>query len=190
MDAEQAYVTLSVSGADQSIAITENTTAATLFDAVADALDASTVKLLHKGKRLTRDDPLTPGMRVLCLGTTTRQKQAIAAQKSDPTIRGFKEEAQREAARRGATEDFAQHPEYKFCRIEAVKRFDGRTGPHRFEAEKLLRSMASEVSEIMVSHAWTVGGLLEMDPRDDQIMKKKQQEGGCLLGYKQGRGFT
>ena len=42
MDAEQAYVTLSVSGADQSIAITENATAATLFDAVSE-LDASTV---------------------------------------------------------------------------------------------------------------------------------------------------
>ena len=93
MDAEPAYVTLSVSGADQRIAITENATAALLFDAVADALDASTVKLLHKGKRLARGDPLTPGMRVLCLGTTTRQKQAIAAQKSDPTIRGFKAEA-------------------------------------------------------------------------------------------------
>jgi len=188
MDAEQAYVTLSVSGADQRINITENATAALLFGAVADALDASTVKLLHKGKRLTRDDPLTPGMRVLCLGTTTQQKQAIAAQRSDPTIRGFKEEAAREAARRGATEDFAQHPEYKFCRIEAVKRFDGRSGPHRFEAEKLLRSMASEVAPIMVSHAWTVGGLLEMDPRDDQIMKKKQQEGGCLLGYNENMG--
>jgi hypothetical protein len=188
MDAEPAYVTLSVSGADQRINITENATAALLFDAVADALDASTVKLLHKGKRLTRDDPLTPGMRVLCLGTTTRQKTMIAAQKSDPTIRGFKAEAQREAARRGATEDFAQHPEYKFCRIEAVKRFDGRGGPHRFEAEKLLRSMASEVAPIMVSHAWTVGGLLEMDPRDDQIMKKKQQEGGCLLGYNENMG--
>jgi len=188
MDTEQAHVTLSVSGADQSIAITENATAATLFDAVADALDASTVKLLHKGKRLARDDPLTPGMRVLCLGTTTQQKHAIAAQRSDPTIRGFKAEAQREAARRGAVDDFAQHPEYKFCRIEAVKRFDGRGGPHRFEAEKLLRSMASEVSEIMVSHAWTVGGLIEMDPRDDQIMKKKQQEGGCLLGYNENMG--
>ena len=183
MDTEQAHVTLSVSGADQSIAITENATAALLFDAVAGALDASTVKLLHKGRRLARDDPLTPGMRVLCLGTTTQQKTMIAAQRSDPTIRGFKEEAQREAARRGAVDDFQQHPEYKFCRIEAVKRFDGRTGPHRFEAEKLLRSMASEVAPIMVSHAWTVGGLLEMDPRDDQIMKKKQQEGGCLLGY-------
>ena len=99
MDAEPAYVTLSVSGADQRIAITENATAALLFDAVADTLDASTVKLLHKGKRLARDDALTPGMRVLCLGTTTQQKQAIAAQKSDPTIRGFKAEAQREAAR-------------------------------------------------------------------------------------------
>ena len=188
MDTEPAYVTLSVSGADRRVKITENATAALLFDAVAGALDASTVKLLHKGKRLTRDDPLTPGMRVLCLGTTTRQKQAIAAQRSDPTIRGFKAEAQREAARRGATEDLAQHPEYKFCRIEAVKRFDGRSGPHRFEAEKLLRSMASEVSEIMISHSWTVGGLIEMDPRDDQIMKKKQQEGGCLLGYNENMG--
>jgi len=186
MDTEPAYVTLSVSGADQRIAITENATAATLFDAV--DFDANTVKLLHKGKRLARDDPLTPGMRVLCLGTTTQQKDRIAAQRSDPTIRGFKAEAQREAARRGATDDFAQHPEYKFCRIEAVKRFDGRQGPHRFEAEKLLRSMASEVAPIMVSHAWTVGGLLEMDPRDDQIMKKKQQEGGCLLGYNENAG--
>ena len=52
---------------------------------------------------------------------------------------------------------------------------------------KLLRSMASAL-EIMVSHAWTVGGLIEMDPRDDQIMKKKQQEGGCLLGYNENMG--
>ena len=188
MDTQQAYVTLSVSGADQRINITENATAALLFDAVANTLDASTVKLLHKGKRLARDDPLTPGMRVLCLGTTTQQKHAIAAQRSDPTIRGFRAEAQREAARRGAVDELQQHPEYKFCRIEAVKRFDGRQGPHRFEAEKLLRSMASEVSEIMVSHAWTVGGLLEMDPRDDAILKKKQQEGGCLLGYNENAG--
>ena len=188
MDTQQAYVTLSVSGADQRINITEDATAALLFDAVSHTLDASTVKLLHKGKRLMRDDPLTPGMRVLCLGTTTQQKDRIAAQRSDPTIRGFKAEAQREAARRGAADELQQHPEYKFCRIEAVKRFDGRTGPHRFEAEKLLRSMASEVSEIMISHSWTVGGLMEMDPRDDQIMKKKQQEGGCLLGYNENMG--
>ena len=96
MDTQQAYVTLSVSAADQRIAITENATAALLFDAVANTLDASTVKLLHKGKRLARDDALTPGMRVLCLGTTTQQKLSIAAQRSDPTIRGFKAEAQRE----------------------------------------------------------------------------------------------
>ena len=38
MDTQQAYVTLSVSGADQRINITENATAALLFDAVANTL--------------------------------------------------------------------------------------------------------------------------------------------------------
>ena len=183
----QASVTLSISGTDEQVAIAKNATAAVLFDAVGGALDASTVKLVHKGRRLTRDDPLLPGMRVLCLGTTTRDKAAVAAKKSDPTIRSFKQEAAREAAR-NRTDGFAQHPEYKFCRIEAVKRFDGRRGPHRFEAEKLLQSLAAEVAPIMASHEWTVGGLLEMDPRDDQLLKQKQQEGGCLLGYNENGG--
>lgn len=183
----QAYVTLSISGTDEQVAIAADATAAVLFDAVGGALDASTVKLVHKGRRLTRDDALAPGMRVLCLGTSTRDKEAVAAKKSDPTIRSFKQEAAREAAR-NRTDGFVQHPEYKFCRIEAVKRFDGRSGPHRFEAEKLLQSLAAEVAPIMASHEWTVGGLLEMDPRDDQLLKQKQQEGGCLLGYNENGG--
>ena len=80
------------------------------------------------------------------------------------------------------------HHRYKFCRIKAVERFDGRGGPHRYAAEALLRSLAKEVSPIMVSHEWTVGALIEMDPRDDRLLKKKEQDGGCLLGYNENAG--
>ena len=133
MDTDQAHVTLSVSGADQRIAITENTTAATLFDAVADALDASTVKLLHKGKRLARR-PFGAGHARVMPRNDDAAETSHRGPEERPDDSRHKGEA-RARPRERRWEDFAQHPEYKFCRIEAVKRFDGRSGPHRFEAE-------------------------------------------------------
>ena len=189
MDAEQAYVTLSVSGADQRIAITENATAATLYLMRPPALDASTVKLLHKGKRLARDDALTPGMRVLCLGTTTQQKQAIAAQRSDPTIRGFKAEAQREAARRGAVEELQPSTPSTSSVGSKLSNASTGDGPHRFEAEKLPKSWR-RVAPIMVSHAWTVGGLLEMDPQRRPNNEKKAAGGRLSIGLQRKHGRT
>ena len=159
-----------------------------LFDAVADALDASTVKLLHKGKRLTGGDPLTPGMRVLCLGTTTQQKQAIAAQKSDPTrfeVQGRGAARGRAARRHGGLRP-APGVQVLWDRGRQALRRTG--GPHRFEAEKLLRAWRprSRRWSPFMDRGWTHRD----GPARRPIMKKKQQEGGCLLGLQRKHGRT
>ena len=69
--APHGCVTLKVGGEERSFAIEDGATASVLFDAMGGELEASTVKLLHKGRRLERDTPLAAGMRVICMGTSS-----------------------------------------------------------------------------------------------------------------------
>ena len=67
--APHGCVTLKVGGEERSFAIEDGATASVLFDAMGGELEASTVKLLHKGRRLERDTPLAAGMLPTLVGT-------------------------------------------------------------------------------------------------------------------------
>ena len=181
-------VTLAVRGKTRTVDVPPNATVAALFAAVEDELEPSTIKMLCRGKRLAPGDAIPANAKIMVLGTTRAEKETVRSAKSDPLLRGFAAEEAKEAARRGGGGP-AQDAEFKFCRFKACDRFDGADGaPHHYDAEKLLRSLAAEVSPIMVRHEWVVGGLIEMDPRDDRLLKQKEQEGGCLLGYNENGG--
>ena len=77
--------------------------------------------------------------------------------------------------------------------------------PHRFEAEKLLRKLATDpgIVAIMTRRRFQVGRLCEMDPADDKLAKRQQEaanngngagaaggggQGACTLGYNQNAG--
>ena len=49
--------------------------------------------------------------------------------------------------------------------------------PHRFEAEKLLRKLATDpgIVAIMTRRRYQVGRLCEMDPADDKLAKRQQE---------------
>ena len=80
--------------------------------------------------------------------------------------------------------DTEQSKDHKFSRFEVWHLEDAT--PHPFDAEKLLRKLATDpgVVAIMSAKRWTVGALCEMDPADDRL----KAEGGCTLGYNENRG--
>mmetsp|Transcript_15746 Transcript_15746/g.19241 ORF Transcript_15746/g.19241 Transcript_15746/m.19241 type:complete len:274 (-) Transcript_15746:1523-2344(-) len=121
----------------------------------------------------------------MALGTSAAAVHEVQSKTSDPTLRGFDSEAAREEKRRQyTTNSFEQNAQYKFCKFKTIQRF---TSPHYFEAEKLLKSLAQEVSFLLVKHKWVVGSLNEMDPENDALFKKKEKD--CsLLGYNENAG--
>ncbi|KAJ8614507.1 hypothetical protein CTAYLR_000776 [Chrysophaeum taylorii] len=161
-----------------------------------EGLDASTVKIVaKKGRRVAREDALrdVDTSRLMVMGTTRAAVDEVIAARSDPSLRGFAMEEERERRRKSVAENgAAQHAEYKFCKFVVVERFVGgpNEGPHHFDAVRLLHKLASDVNFLLARYGWTVGALVEMDPRDDRLLKKKEAEGdgGCLLGYNENHG--
>jgi hypothetical protein len=82
-----------------------------------------------------------------------------------------------------------------WCHSDKLHSFGHRptdTTPHAFAARQLLQRMATDpgVIAILKERELVVGTLGEMDPIDDRLMQKKQQEeGACLLGYNTNRGL-
>lgn len=143
------------------------------------------------------------GAKVIVMGTMTSGIATLNSMRSDPLMRGFDEEKLSVSkAKAGITSTFwgpklgSQHPKYKFCRLEECK--DASFGtrptsstPHAFEARRLLEQLATDpgVVQVLTSRELVVGCLGEMDPIDDRLMQKKQQEGACLLGYNTNHGL-
>ena len=166
---------------------------------------ASTVqlKLLYKGKRLEveNNDPIfitppTKMPKILVLGTEVETISTLNSKRSDPTIRGFdNEKTLPKIVEKGTNDDWGplismQDKNHKFCRFDVCTRqsFGHRPGdstPHEFEARNLLMKLATDpgIVAIMKDRELIVGTLGEMDPIDDRLMQKTQQEGVCLLGY-------
>lgn len=144
------------------------------------------------------------GAKVIVMGTMTSGIATLNSMRSDPLMRGFDDEKLSVSkAKSGVTSTFwgpklgSQHPKYKFCRLEECR--DASFGtrptsstPHAFEARRLLEQLATDpgvVVQVLTSRELVVGCLGEMDPIDDRLMQKKQQEGACLLGYNTNHGL-
>ncbi|KAL3905658.1 MAG: hypothetical protein SGILL_009590, partial [Bacillariaceae sp.] len=167
--------------------------------------------LLYKGKRIEANDEAFPFAKaqpsssssskppkILVMATKQSSIQDLSTKRSDPTIRGFEQEKQREQQIKAQqqqnklnwADDMVQSKDYKFCRFQACtwQSFGHRstdTTPHAFEAMQILEKMATDpgVVAIMKERELVVGTLGEMDPIDDRLMQTKEQQGGCLLGY-------
>lgn len=169
-------------------------------------MGATQLKILHKGKKI-KNDPLSAPIfqnapkktpKILVMATSSKMAEEMASRKSDPTIRGFDREEEDDKRKKEGLkkmhwgEGMAQSKDYKFCRFEACtwQSFGHRPNektPHAFAAMHLLEKLAADpgIVAIMKERELVVGTLGEMDPIDDRVMMKRQQqgEGGCLLGY-------
>ena len=170
------------------------------------------LKLLHKGKIIAQDSmentseanhqsaftpPTKSQLKIIVIGTQVQGVQILNSCRSDPLLRGFDDERPKPTqttsywGRHGK-----QHSQYKFCRLQECTdaSFGTRPGastPHAFEARRLLERLSTDpgVVAILTSRELVVGTLGEMDPIDDRLMQKKQQEGACLLGYNTNHGM-
>lgn len=164
-----------------------------LFDYVVDytGVELSTVKIFSKGKRVLPSQAigsLDLSGRLMVMGVTAETRKEVAQARSDPSLRTMEAEDERERRRRRADRRI-QHDAFKFCKFVVVERFT--VSPyHYFDASRLLQRLAEDVSFLMKRYRWTVGALIEMDPTDDRLLKKKEAEGdgGCLLGYNENAG--
>lgn len=162
----------------------------------------TTLKLLYKGKRLEPGTtaPLfserpkkTPNIMVLATASTAVEQ--LNAQRSDPTIRGFDQERRQSTPDKTKQMDYwgpqtAQDKNFKFCRFQACtwQSFGHRpvdSTPHDFAALQLLQKLATDpgIVAVMRERELVVTTLGEMDPIDDRLMRQKQTQGACLLGY-------
>jgi hypothetical protein len=183
--------------------VTTSITASALYQQTLEALelsDETQLKLLLKGKIINTNDtnPIFPSIphkipKLIVMATSTIVAKEMASKRSDPTIRGFDQEipdANKKAPLHHWGEGMLQNKNYKFCRFEACtwQSFGHRPTektPHAFRAMELLEKLATDpgIVAILKERELVVGTLGEMDPIDDRIMHKKQQEGACLLGY-------
>jgi len=143
--------------------------------------------------------------KIIVMATLLKNVQELNAGRSDPTIRGFDQEPLQNSSRSKESTttntNVWEHPQdkqYKFCRFQACtwQQFGHRVDdpskksttktPHAFAAMALLEKLACDpgVVAIMVERQLVVGTLGEMDPIDDRLKQKMEEEhGGCLLGY-------
>jgi len=158
----------------------------------------TTIKLLYKGKRLDPSSsasvfptvpPKTP--KIMVLVTQKEAVEQLNSQRSDPTIRGFDRE-KRPVVKKNDWwgPDTQQDKNYKFCRFQACtwQSFGHRpvdSTPHDFAARELLERLATDpgIVAVLKERELVVGTLGEMDPIDDRLMRQKQVQGACLLGY-------
>jgi hypothetical protein len=155
-------------------------------------IDPDYCRVISKGRSLDLTESfasqhVADGATLLFVASSRQQVQAVQDQKSDPTIRGFELEDERDRARQLAGYEAAQDSKYCFCKFEFCERF---TDPHPFDAERLLKKLATDpgVVQIMKRRQFTVLWLCEMDPQEDRLAQKKEEEGACLLGYNQNGG--
>ena len=185
--------------------LTTSTTGSDLYHRTLEAFelsDETQLKLLFKGKLIENDDkcqpfetPPTKKSKVMVIATSEVVAKDIASKRSDPTIRGFDQEQQQHNKQQQQGEQhwgegMVQSKDFKFCRFQACtwQSFGHRPNektPHAFAAMQLLEKLATDpgIVAIMKERELVVGTLGEMDPIDDRVMQKKQEQGGCLLGY-------
>jgi len=207
-------ISLVFKGRTEKLTVNATDNTDTIFELARDTFDLheQNIKILAKGKQLAAGTgtivgaSLVGGAKCMVMATGKRDVEAVKVARSDPTVRGFASEDAEAKRHLEMTNPQSQelsvwgveqHAEYKFCRFEACtwQSFGTRpssTTPHAFEARGLLLKLAQDpaVCRIMVEREWTVGLLAEMDPIDDRLAEKKEQEGKCLLGYNSNHGAS
>ncbi|CAB9504708.1 Ubiquitin metalloprotease fusion protein [Seminavis robusta] len=192
--------------------LTTATTGAEFHGLVYDALQLSptdsTLKVLLKGKRIEPDSttavfakvPSNKPPKILVMASAKTSVEELNAKKQDPTIRGFDTPKTASASSTSYWGPHGIQPDknYKFGRLQECPfhEFGHRptdTTPHAFAARQLLQRLSTDpgVIAILQERQLVVGTLGEMDPIDDRLMQKKQQQhsGACLLGYNTNRGL-
>jgi len=167
------------------------------IDGDADHVEKNDQPAFKEGTKIPKS-----GAKVIVMGTAATGIRKLNSLRSDPLMRGFDDEKQKNATTKTALSTYwgplheNQHKEYKFCRFRECTdaSFGTRPGestPHAWEARSLLERLATDpgVQAIMKSRELVVGTLGEMDPIDDRLMQKKAQEGACLLGYNTNHGM-
>jgi hypothetical protein len=212
----QIEVKLSLKGQTKSMTVPTNISSSALYAVARDAFptlanDARTkIKLILKGKMLGNGDeasqsqafPLDikpkPVPKIVIMLSLVEDVSELNSRRSDPLIRGFDNEKQIgvEAKNLIWGPNTAQHRHYKFVRLEQCswQSFGHRphsNTPHDYVALRLLQKLSTDpgIVAIMVERELVVNTLGEMDPIDDRLMQKKQQEGACLLGYNTNQGL-
>ena len=211
----QIEVKLVFSGKTKRINIPTNISSSSLHDVAREAFtdeladDARTkIKLILKGKVLGNGDEACavfpsdikpkPVPKIVIMASLVEDVSELNTRRSDPLMRGFDNEKQIgvEAKNLYWGPETAQDRHYKFVRIEQCswQSFGHRPNsntPHDFEARRTLEKLSTDpgIVAIMVERELVVNTLGEMDPVDDRLMQKKQQEGACLLGYNTNQGL-
>ena len=157
-------LSLRYKGTMVDVPVLSTDTALAVFEFVSSVFDyeVDLVKLIHKGKRLLPTDRIntkvTDGARLMLLASTRSQVEEVVRSRSDPTIRGFgdddgKKQKQSVSEVEWGTE---QHNQYKFCRFQPLD-YSGLV-PHAYEADALLRKLASDpgIINVMTGYKWTV----------------------------------
>jgi len=211
----QIDVKLSLSGTTKRITVPTTISSSALHVACREAFpdeladDARTkIKLILKGKLLDDTTATTsvfppdikpkPVPKIVIMLTLTGDVSELNSRRSDPLMRGFENEKQIgvEAKNLYWGPNTAQNRHYKFVRLEPCswQSFGHRPNsntPHDYEALRLLEKLSTDpgIKAIMIERELVVNTLGEMDPIDDRLMQKKQQEGACLLGYNTNQGL-
>jgi len=165
------------------------------------------IKLLYKGKQLQRNSEMPvfakipkKAPKIIVLATSKNQISDIQQKRSDPTIRGFSQERNNDKSNSQNIlhwgPNTGQDKSFKFCRFQTCmwQSFGHRPTdetPHAFAAMRLLEKLATDpgIVSIMKERELVVGTLGEIDPIDDRLMQKKEQQGACLLGYNTNAGM-
>lgn len=211
----QIEVKLVFSGKTKRVTVPTNISSSSLHTVAREAFpdeladDARTkIKLILKGKVLGNgyeasavfppDIKPKPVPKIVIMASLVEDVSDLNARRSDPLLRGFDNEKKIGVEARNLYwgPKTAQHRHYKFVRIEQCSwqsfghRPNSKT-PHDFEARRLLEKLSADpgIVAIMVERELVVNTLGEMDPVDDRLMQKKQQEGACLLGYNTNQGL-
>ena len=205
-------VTLSYQGQSVDIDnVTTSTTGQELYNQTREKFslpETAEIKLLLKGRKVNQGEmqifstlPKKKRPKILVMASSSAAISKISNQRSDPLIRGFDQEKQRQqAAQQQQRGHWGKHSKqdknYRFVKLEACtwQSFGHRPSektPHAFAAKRLLEKLATDpgVVAIMKERELVVNTLGEMDPIDDRLMQKKEESGACLLGYNTNRGL-
>lgn len=209
-------VTLSFKGQNVTLEnLSTSTTGTDLYEQTRKVFsipETTELKLLFKGKKVGLEDHIFTSVptqtkkktppKIMVMATSSSTISHIASQRSDPLIRGFDKEQQKQTSTKNAAITggywgrHTQDKNYKFCKIQACdwQSFGHRPNektPHEFQAQRLLERLANDpgIVAIMKERELVVNTLGEMDPIDDRLMQKTEASGGCLLGYNTNRGL-
>eukprot|EP00742_Colponemidia_sp_Colp-10_P006092 GILJ01006519.1.p1 GENE.GILJ01006519.1~~GILJ01006519.1.p1 ORF type:complete len:630 (-),score=93.08 GILJ01006519.1:137-2026(-) len=175
-------------GQTHPVTISETDDLSVLSKQIAEATGVSEKyqKLVSKGRALpktgsAKEAQIGDGMKLLLVGTSESEVEAVVNAKADPTIRGFDARRRHPYAAKPTTSAQKQSP-YRFERIQVLTQF---STPPASEAEAILKRLSKDpgIVGIMNEHRWTIGLLKEMPPDG-----KVGVDPVCVLGYNENKG--